>query len=85
MKPHVQELVIGDGISTPEELGEVIVLLVKLRQLPFEATLESLESSDSRSEWEGLELWSDADDHSRPGSEIEPLTNIILGRRHKQN
>jgi len=85
MKPHAQELVIGDRISTREELGEVIVLLVKLRQLPFEATLESLESSESRSEWEGLELWSDADDHRRPGSEIEPLTNIILGRRQKRN
>jgi len=84
MKPHAQELVIGDRISTLEELGEVIVLLVKLRQLPFEATLQSLES-ESRSEAEELELWTDADGDHRPGAEIEPLTNIILGRRHKLN
>ena len=84
MKPHAQELVIGDRISTREELGEVIVLLVKLRQLPFEATLQSLES-ESHSEAEGLELWTDADGDRRPGAEIEPLTNIILGRRHKLN
>ena len=56
-----------------------------LQQLPFEATLESLESSDSRFEWECLELWSDADEHRGPGAEIEPLTNIILGRRSKLN
>ena len=62
----------------------MIVLLVKLRQLPFEATLESLESA-SRSEAEELELWSDADGDHRSGTEIEPLTNIILGRRHKLN
>ena len=49
------------------------------------ATLESLESSDSRFEWECLELWSDADEHRGPGAEIEPLTNIILGRRSKLN
>jgi hypothetical protein len=85
MKPHAQVLVIGDRISTREELGEVIVLLVKLRQLPFEATLESLESSKSHSEGESLDLWTEADGDHRPGAEIEPLTNIILGRRHKRN
>jgi hypothetical protein len=84
MKPHAQGLAIGDRVSTREELGEVIVLLVKLRQLPFGATLESLES-ESRSEAEGLELWTDADGDRRPEAEIEPLTNIILGRRHKLN
>ena len=84
MKQHAQELVIGDRISTLEELGEVIVLLVKLRQLPFEVTLQSLES-ESRSEAKELELWTHADGDRRPGAEIEPLTNIILGRRHKLN
>jgi hypothetical protein len=84
MKPHAQELVIGDRISTREELGEVIVLLAKLRQLPFEATLESLES-ESRSEAEGLGLWTDADGDHRRVAEIEPLTNIILGRRQNLN
>ena len=83
MKPHAQELLMGDRISTRKELSEVIGLLIIQHQLPFEATLESLES-ESRSEAEGLELWTDADgDH--PGAEIEPLTNIILGRRHKLN
>jgi len=33
----------GDRISTPQELGEVIGLLRKLHDLPFEAT-ESLET-----------------------------------------
>lgn len=85
MKPRAQEMGIGDRISTREELGEVIVLLIKLHQLPFEATLESLESSESRSAPEDLELWTDADRGRRPGAEIEPLTNIILGRRHRLN
>ena len=85
MKPHAQGLAIGDRVSTREELGEVIVLLIKLHQLPFEATLESLESSESRSAPEDLELWTDADRGRRPGAEIEPLTNIILGRRYKRN
>lgn len=85
MKPRVQELVTGDRISTRKELSEVIGLLITQRQLPFEATLESLESSKSHSDGEGLDLWSDADGDRRPGAEIEPLTNIILGRRHKRN
>ena len=84
MKPHAHELVIGDRISTREELGEVIVLLVKLRQLPFEATLESLQS-ESRSEAEELGLWTDADGDRRSEAETEPLTNIILGRRLRLN
>jgi hypothetical protein len=85
MKPSAQELVIGDRISTRKELSEVIGLLITQHQLPFEATLESLESSESRSEEEGLDLWTDAGGESRPGAEIEPLTNIILGRRYKRN
>jgi hypothetical protein len=84
MKPHAHELVIGDRISTREELGEVIVLLVKLRQLPFEATLESLQS-ESRSEAEELGLWTDADGERWSEAETEPLTNIILGRRLRLN
>jgi hypothetical protein len=84
MKPSAQELVIGDRISTRKELSEVIGLLITQHQLPFEATLESLES-ESRSEAEELQLWTDADVDRRPGAEIEPLTNIILGRRHKLN
>jgi len=85
VKPRVQELVIGDRISTRKELSEVIVLLITQHQLPFDAALESLKSSESRSEAEGLNLWTDADGDRRPGTEIEPLTNIILGRRHKRN
>jgi hypothetical protein len=84
MKPSVQEPLIRDRISTRKELSEVIGLLITQHQLPFEATLESLESSESRSEAEELELWTDDGDR-RQGSEIEPLTNIILGRRHKRN
>ena len=85
MKPRVQELVTGDRISTRKELSEVIGLLITQRQLPFEATLESLESSKSHSEGESLDLWTEADGDRRPGAEIEPLTNIILGRRHERN
>jgi hypothetical protein len=85
MKPSAQELVIDDRISTRKELSEVIGLLITQHQLPFEATLESLESSQSRSEGEGLDLWTDAEGDRRPGAEIEPLTNIILGRRHQRN
>jgi hypothetical protein len=85
MKPSAQELVIGDRISTRKELSEVIGLLITQHQLPFEATLESLESSESRSEEEGLDLWTDAGGDRQPGAEIGPLTNIILGRRYKRN
>jgi hypothetical protein len=85
MKPSAKELVIGDRISTRKELNEVIGLLIIQHLLPFEATLESLESSHSRSEAEGLDLWTHTDGDRRPGAEIEPLTNIILGRRHKRN
>jgi hypothetical protein len=85
MKPRTQELVTGDRISTRKELSEVIGLLITQRQLPFEATLESLESSKSHSEGESLDLWTEADGDRRPGAEIEPLTNIILGRRHERN
>jgi hypothetical protein len=85
MKPRVQELVTGDRISTRKELSEVIGLLITQHQLPFEATLESLESSKSHSEGESLDLWTEADGDRRPGAEIEPLTNIILGRRHERN
>ena len=85
MKPSAQEVVTGDRISTRKELSEVIVLLITQHQLPFDATLESLKSSESRSEAEDLDLWTDADGDRRPGTEIEPLTNIILGRRHKRN
>ena len=85
MKPSAQEVVIDDRISTRKELSEVIGLLITQHQLPFQATLESLESSQGRSEGEGLDLWTDAEGDRRPGAEIEPLTNIILGRRHKRN
>ena len=85
MKPSTQELVTGDRISTRKELSEVIGLLITQHQLPFEATLESLESSRSRSEGEGLDLWTHTDGDRRPRAEIEPLTNIILGRGHKRN
>ena len=85
MKPSAQELVIGDRISTRKELSEVNGLLIIQHLLPFEATLESIESSQSRSEGEGLDPWTDAEGDRRPGAEIEPLTNIILGRRHKRN
>jgi hypothetical protein len=85
MKPSAQRLVIDDRISTRKELSEVIGLLITQHQLPFEATLESLESSESRSEAKGVDLWTDTDDGRRPGAEIEPLTNIILGRRYERN
>ena len=85
MKQRAQQLGIDDRISTREELGEVIGLLIKLHQLPFEAVLDSVESSESRSDAEDLELWTDADRGPRPEAEIEPLTDIILGRRHRLN
>jgi hypothetical protein len=85
MKLRSQELGIDDRISTREELGEVIGLLIKLHQLPFEAVLDSVESSESGSHAEDLELWTDAERGRRPGAEIEPLTDIILGRTHRLN
>jgi hypothetical protein len=81
MKPHTEEMGIGDRIATRQELGEVIVQLVKLRELPFEATLESLESSGNRLQEDDLELWTDSDRDRVREAEIESLTKIILGRR----
>jgi hypothetical protein len=72
---------IGDRIATRQELGEVIVQLIKLHELPFEATLESLKSSQSRSQEDQLELWTDSGRDRVRGEEIESLTKIILGRR----
>jgi hypothetical protein len=74
MKPHAQELVTGDRIPTREELSEVIGLLIPQHQLPFETTLESLQS-ESRSEAEELELWTDADGDGRPGAVISAQEN----------
>ena len=82
MKPHTQKMGIGDRIATRQELGEVIVQLVKLHELPFETTLESLESSESRLQEDDLELWTDSDRDVRE-AEIESLTTMILGRREK--
>jgi hypothetical protein len=83
MKPQTQEMGIGDRIATRQELGEVIVQLVKLRELPFEATLESLESSENRLQGDDLELWTDSDRDRVREAEIESLTKIILGRRQR--
>jgi hypothetical protein len=87
MKPHAKALRTDDRTSTREELGEVIGLLLELHQLPFGPTIESLEASESRlgADAEEPELWPDADRDDWSGAEIEPLTNIILGRRHELN
>ena len=85
MKAHTQEMGIGDRIATRQELGEVIVQLVKLHELPFEATLESLESSENRLQEDDLELWTDSDRDRLREAEIESLTQIILGRRQRLN
>lgn len=83
MKPHTQEMGIGDRIATRQELGEVIIQLVKLHELSFETTLESLESSENRLQEDDLELWTDSDRDRARKAEIESLTKIILGRREK--
>lgn len=83
MKPHPQEMGIGDRIATRQELGEVIVQLVKLHELPFEATLESIESSENRTQEDDLELWTNSDRDRLREAEVESLTKIILGRREK--
>ena len=85
MKPYAKTLQLHDRTSTPEELGEVIGLLVELHQLPFGPTIESLEASESQPAAEEPELWTDVDHDHWSGAEIEPLTNIILGRRHELN
>jgi hypothetical protein len=72
-------------MATRQELGEVIVQLVKLHELPFEATLESLESSEDRFQEEDLELWTDSDQDRVREAEIEFLTKIILGRKQNLN
>ena len=85
MKPYAEEQEMGDRISTCEELGEVIELLVGLRQLPWEASLESPGSPKRPSEEDVFELWTDRDRDHRRGAEIEPLTNMFLGRRQEPN
>ena len=63
----------------------MIGLLLELHQLPFGPTIESLEASESQLGAEESELWTDVDQDHWSGAEIEPLTNIILGRRHELN
>ena len=85
MKPHTREMGIGDRIATRQELGEAIVQLVKLHELPFEAILESLESPENRFQEGDLELWTDSDRDRLRESETESLTRIILCRRQNLN
>ena len=85
MKPETQEERIGDRISTPQELNEVIFQLVKLHQLSYEATLESAESSETRFQKDDFELWAESDRDRARGVGIESLTKIILGRRQNLN
>jgi hypothetical protein len=85
MKSQKREAGIRDRISTRQELGQVIIQLIELHQLSFDATLESLESSEDRSQDHDLELWTDSDPDGLRGAEIVSLTNIILGRRQPSN
>jgi len=85
MKSQQRDAGIRDRISTRQELGQVIIQLIELHQLSFDATLESLESSEDRSQDHDLELWTDSDPDGMRGAEIVSLTNIILGRRQPSN
>jgi hypothetical protein len=85
MKSQKREAGIRDRISTRQELGQVIIQLIELHQLSFDATLESLESSEDRSQGHDLELWTDRNPDDLRGAEIVLLTNIILGRRQPSN
>jgi len=85
MKPHAKVLEIDDRTSTREELGEVIGLLLELHQLPFAATFDSLEASESRVTPEHPEFWADGDPNCWSGAQLQALTNIILGRKHQLN
>jgi hypothetical protein len=85
MKSQKREARIRDRISTRQELGQVIIQLIELHQLSFDATLESLESSEDRSQGHDLELWTDRNPDDLRGAEIVLLTNIILGRRQPSN
>jgi hypothetical protein len=85
MKSQKREAGIRDRISTRQELGQVIIQLIELHQLSFDATLESLESSEDHSQDHDLELWTDSDPDGLRGAEIVSLTNIILGRRQPSN
>ena len=85
MKPYAQPIGKNDRISTREELGEVLDLLINLHQLPFEATREELLDSDSRPTVESDQLWPDADREAGATVPVEPLANFILGRQHNTN
>jgi hypothetical protein len=85
MKSQKREAGIRDRISTRQELGQVIIQLIELHQLSFDATLESLESSEEHSQENDLELWTDRNPDDLRGAEIVSLTNIILGRRQLYN
>lgn len=74
----------GDRISTREELSEVFVQLIELLQLSYDDPLESLGSSNHRSQ-DDLEVWIDSDPDGHGGVEIESVTNIILARRQLPN
>lgn len=85
MKTYARAMGTDDRISTREELGQVIGLLIDLHQLPAEASLQILEDSDSQPHVETDGLWSDVVCGSGPGAPVEPLANFILGRQHGLN
>jgi hypothetical protein len=85
MKPSAHAIGTDDRISTREELGQVIGLLIDLHQLPVEASLQILEDSDSRSDVETDGLWTDGDCEAGPAAQVEPLANFILGRQDRLN
>jgi hypothetical protein len=73
-----------DRLSTLDELGEVIGLLLLRDQLSLSA-LASLLSEASRFEGKELEWLTEADRDRMREAEIERLTNVILSRSQKLN
>ena len=85
MRQQAQEWMGRDRLSTLDELGEAIDLLVAKDQLPL-STLTCLESQGSQFESNSFELWAEADrDRLSEAAEIERLTNAVLGRSQKLN
>ena len=85
MQPHVQAPATEDRISTREELDEVIDMLIRLQQLPSEATLQFLVDSDCQSDLESDALWTVSHREAGPPAQVEPLANFILGPQQRLN
>jgi hypothetical protein len=84
MRQEARNLAREHRTATLHELHQVIGLLIETDQLPLNS-VASFESEGNRSDDKGIEIWTEADPDRSRAADIEPLTNLILGRSPRFN